>query len=116
MQAAPADDVGHERVAGREPAARERKRERPHVDAIARPAVPLENDALQEYGQTTLELPLASAGPVGQLEPSRELAQELEQRQVGPGGRLDPVGRATAALSAGSSSRKPGFRLTLPLR
>jgi hypothetical protein len=48
VQAAPADDVGHERVAGREPAAGERKRERPHVHAIARPSVPFGKVALQE--------------------------------------------------------------------
>jgi len=33
-------------------------------------AVPLGKVALEEYCETTLELPLASAGPVGQLEPS----------------------------------------------
>ena len=68
VQPAPADDVGHERVAGREPAAGERKRERPHVHAVARPSASLGKVALQYYGQTTLELPLVSAGPVGQLE------------------------------------------------
>lgn len=89
-------------------------------------AVPLGKVALEEYGETTLELPLAArAGPVGQLEPSRELAQELEQPQVGPSGRLDPVG-----LGLGDGDRSAGDRrserwlelpearlpLTMPLR
>jgi hypothetical protein len=96
VQAAPADDIDHERVAGREPAAGARKRERPHVHPVARPAAQLGKVALQEYGQTTLELPLASAGPVGQPEPSRELAQE-------PGRRLDPV-----RLGLGDGDRSAG--------
>jgi hypothetical protein len=88
-------------------------------------AVPLGKVVLEEYGEMTLELPLASAGPVGQLEPSRELAQELEQPQVGPSGRLDPVG-----LGLGDGDRCAGDRcserwlelpearlpLTMPLR
>jgi hypothetical protein len=89
VQAAPADDVGHERVAGREPAAGERKRERPQVHAVARAAASLGKVTLQDHAQTTLELLLGSAGPVGQPQPSRELTQELEQRQVGSGGRLE---------------------------
>jgi hypothetical protein len=67
--------------------------------------VPLGKVALEEYGETTLELPLASAGPVAQLEPSRGLAQELEQPQVGPSGRLDPVG-----LGLGDGDRTAGDR------
>jgi hypothetical protein len=125
VQAAPADDVGHERVAGREPAAGESKRERPQVHAVARAAASLGKVTLQDHAQTTLELLLGSAGPVGQPQPPRELTQELDQWQIGPRGRFDPVRRglgdgdcfaAMAALSAGSSSRKPGLRLTMPLR
>lgn len=83
MQSAPADDVGHERVAGRKPAAGKRKRERPQVHAVARPAASLGKVTLQDHAQTTLELPLARAGPVRQPESVREVAQKLEQRQSG---------------------------------
>jgi hypothetical protein len=62
----------------------EGKRERLQVHPVACPAAPLRNLALQACGETTLELPFASAGPSGELEPPRELSQELEQRQVGP--------------------------------
>jgi hypothetical protein len=93
VQATPADDVGHERVAGHEPAAGERKRERPQVHAVARAAASLGKVTLQDHAQTTLELLLGSAGPVRQPESVREVAQELEQRQIGPRGRLDPVRR-----------------------
>jgi len=88
-------------------------------------AVPLRKVALEDYGEPTLELPLASAGAGRAAGASRELAQELEQPQGGPNGRLDPVG-----LGLGDGDRSAGDRrserwlelpearlpLTMPLR
>jgi small ligand-binding sensory domain FIST len=114
VQTASADDVGHERVAGREPAAVERQRECPQVDAVARPASSLGKVTLQDHAETTLQFELASAGPVGQLEPLRKRAQELEQGQVGPDGRFDPVSVGLGDGHRSAGDRGPERRLELP--
>jgi hypothetical protein len=82
-------------------------------DAVARPAASLGKVTLQDHAQTPLELPLARAGLVRQPESSREVAQKLEQGQIGPGGRFDSVRRrfGDGDCSAGNGGPEHGLEL-----
>ena len=122
VQAAPADDVGHERVTGREPAAGERKRM--SVRSLARP---------RRSGKSRSSIRARRRSSCRSRAPARSGSWSPRERSrksssSGRSGRAadsirwasasgaETVLRATAALTAGSSSRKAGFRFTMPLR
>ena len=102
VESSPAHDVGHERVAGDEPAARQGERKRLEVDDVARTASAVGEVTLEAAGEAPLAGALERISPVGQAQTARELAEEIEQRQVGPRRRLDAM-----RLGLGHGDRAP---------
>jgi len=125
METAAAHDVGLESVAGNEPAAGQSSCEGTDVEPIALRSPALGEVAFEDHLEAPLAVALDGAGLLRESEATGELAEQREQRQVGPCGRLEPMRlrlrtatapRATAALRTGSSSRNAIFRLAIPLR
>ncbi len=95
------------------------------VEPVAPSAPAFGEVAFEDRLETPLTMAHDRLALLGKLEAGREFAQQREQRQVRPWGRLEPMRfrlrdgdrpRATAACRADSSSRKPTFRFTIPLR
>jgi hypothetical protein len=85
------DDVGHECVAGHEPAAWQCDREGTNVHAVASAGPSLGEVASQRRLETLLAFTLDGAALARERGTGRELAQELEQRQVRPSSGLELV-------------------------
>ena len=125
METRPADDVGHEGVAGDEAASGQSSGKGIEVETVALAGPSLREVAFEDCRETPLAEAFDGAVLARKRQAARELAQEREQRQIGPRGRLEPVcsdsgtataPRAIAARRVGSSSRKATFRFTIPLR
>jgi Glycosyl hydrolase family 65, N-terminal domain len=91
VETRPADDVGHERVAGDEAAARQSNRERTEVEPVARAAPPLGEVTVEDRLETPLAVALEGTALVREHQTCGELAEQREQRQVRPRGRLEPM-------------------------
>jgi hypothetical protein len=91
VEAGSADDLGHEGVAGDDMAARESDCEGTEVETVARAGASLGEVAFEDCLETPLAVALEGAGLAREGQPGGELAQELDQRQVGPSGRLEPM-------------------------
>src|SRR5262245_26899446 len=91
VEAAPAHEVDHEGIAGDKAAARQGESKRAEVERVAGTSATLGEVALEDDAEPALARPLERASLVGQAQPAGELAQKLEQRQVGARGRLQPV-------------------------
>jgi hypothetical protein len=114
VQAAPAADVGHERVAGREPAARERKRERRSGKSRSR------STARRRSSRRS-----RAPGRSGSWSPRESTRWSSSSRRSGPSGRLDPVGLGLGDGDRSAGDRRSerwlelpeaGLPLTMPLR
>jgi hypothetical protein len=76
-------DVGHERVGGDEPAARQGERKRPEVERVARAGAPLRELAFEDDRKPPLALPLDGGLAFGQTQTTRQLAQKRMTGTIG---------------------------------
>jgi hypothetical protein len=74
------DDVGHERIAGDEPAARQGDCESTKVDAVAPASPPFGEVALKHRFEALLAFTLDGAPLTRERRAGGELAQQLQQR------------------------------------
>ena len=91
VKTGPADDVGHEGVAGDEAAAGQSNCEGADVETVARAGPSLGEVAFEDRFETPLAVALDGAGLVHERQAGGELAKQREQRQVRPCGRLEPM-------------------------
>jgi hypothetical protein len=91
VETGPADDVGHERVAGDDAATGQGGCKGTDVEAVARPASPLGEVAFEDRLDTPPAEALRRATLARERHAGREAAQQREQRQVRPCGRFDPM-------------------------
>lgn len=93
VEARATDQLGHEGVAGHELAVRQGARQGHEVEVVARERRPVGVVAFEQGSEGACAAAFGRAVPVGQAQTARELPQELEQAQIGPGAGLDPVDR-----------------------
>jgi hypothetical protein len=83
VETGPADEVGHEGVAGDEAAAGQGDCESAEIEPVARAGPSLWEVALESSSETPLAVTLHGAEVVRQCQTGGELTQEREQREVG---------------------------------
>jgi hypothetical protein len=125
VETGPADEVGHEGVAGDEAAAGQGDCESAEIEPVARARPSLREVALESSSETPLAVKLHRAEAVRRVRPaesSRKSASSGRSRRAADSRRCvsdsgtATAPRATAVLRVGSRSRKAGFRFTIPLR
>jgi hypothetical protein len=91
VETGPADDVGHEGIAGHEATTGKSNWEGAEVETVTLAGPSLGEVAFEDCFETPLAEALDGAVLVRKRQAARELAQQREQRQIGPRGRLEPV-------------------------
>jgi hypothetical protein len=125
VEAGPADDISHEGVACHEPTARQSGCEGTHVEMVACTPSSLREIAFENQLETSPAMTFGRAVLARKRLPSRKLAQQLEQREIGPWGRLEAMSLRLGNDDGSARDGRPqrwlelaegGFRLTIPLR
>src|SRR6266540_4811850 len=116
VETGPADDVGHEGVAGDEPAAGQSKGEGTDVEPVAWAALSLGEVAFEDGLEPSLGMAFEGAALAREPQTGGQLAQQLEQRQIGPCSRLESMGLGFGDGDCAASDCRPQGRLKLAER
>jgi hypothetical protein len=116
VETGPADDVGHKGVAGDEPAAGQSKGEGTDVEPVARAAPSLGEVAFEDCLESSLTMAFDSPALARERQTGGQLAQELEQRQVGPCSRFESMSLGLGDGDGAASDCPPQGRLELAER